>query len=205
MGLILPQPSEERKIFFPLISPKEGIKVLSKLLSWWISGTLYGNMNVMERSAIFRVIVVISLAIIITGWGGGSREKIEVRELGFSMNIPSGWSLDSRNPWLCYLRTSRGDYTGTVIVEPLEGDFYEFVKTVSREFGGKVISSQPFKIKSYKAVKTVVKYPLEGVIGMGVFVLKEGRVIQAFFVVSEKDFEKYRPSLEKSLESISIR
>ena len=158
-----------------------------------------------RERVISKVTIIIFLAVIMAGWRGGSRSKIEVKKLGFSMNIPSGWKLDSRSPLLCYRNTPQGDYTGIVIVEPLEGNFYEFVKSVSKEFSGKEISYEPFEIDGYKAVKTVVKYSLKRVITMGVFILKEGKIIEALFTVSEKEFGKYRPSLEKSLSSISIR
>ncbi len=150
-------------------------------------------------------ILVILLVLIVVGCEGVSRQskaKIEAPEIGLSMPVPQGWIRDKRNPRLCF----KGNYTGTVIDEALEGkDFYAYVEELSKDFGGKVVSKAPLEISGYKAIEAVIEYPDLGNKVIKLFIKKNDRLVEVSFVTSIKDFQKYAPSLRKALKSIEIK
>ena len=153
----------------------------------------------------FRGAVVILLVVMISGCGNKKKQtrgKIVASEIGLSMNIPRGWTIDKHNPQMCF----KGDYTGIVIDEPLEGkDFYEYAEKLYKDFGGKVISKIPLKICGYEAVKVFIDYPKQDTKAIRIFIKKNGRIIEISFTILKNDFMKYKSSILDSLDSIEIK
>ncbi len=149
--------------------------------------------------------VVILLVLTMIGCGGETKQgkaKIEAPELGLSMYAPRGWKIDKRNPRLCF----KGDYTGIVIDEPLEGrDFYEYAERLCKEFGGKIVSKTPLVISGHKAIKAIIEYPNQGTKAIKTFIHKSDRIIEVSFVILKNDFQKYESSLHESIESMKIK
>jgi len=103
--------------------------------------------------------LIMIFAFTVTGCGSGDgqdRARMQVPELGLSMDVPSGWRVDGRNPRLC----AKGDSTGVVMDEPLEGKaFAEHVRRLSEAQGGRVLSSKPLAISGCDAIQAVIEYP----------------------------------------------
>lgn len=139
------------------------------------------------------------------GCGGGStvgKAKMEVPELGLSMYAPSGWRVEGRNPRMC----TKGDNTGLILDEPLEGKvFREYVHQLSEAFDGRVISSTPLTISGYDAHQAVIEYTNAGSKSIKVYIHKGDRLIEVSFVTPIEDFPKHEPSLRQSIASLKIK
>lgn len=158
--------------------------------------------RIMGGKGIIVGLVLVSLLLLgCGGKGGTSGAKIKVPELGLTFHVPGGWKIDKRNPRLCYKDKS----TGLVMDEAREGrDFDDYVERVARDFGGQVISREPFTLGRYEAVRVVVDYPQTGSKAMMVFLEKGDRFIEVSFVTPREEFEKQRASMRKALDSIEI-
>lgn len=158
----------------------------------------------MKRMAVYVAnVAVLFLMLGIMGCGKGSVSgtgKMELPELGVSVDVPGGWKLDKENPQMC----ARGYYTGLIMAEDLEGkDFEQSVNQMSEEFGAKIISKTPLAINGYQAFRVRID-DLNGNVILRLYIHKDNKLIWIAFIASENDFQKYEDNLLKSLESVTI-
>lgn len=131
------------------------------------------------------------------GLPGG--KTMEIPELGFSMNIPDGWSLD--NPQMCH----QGNNTGLLMEEKLEGQSFEACATkMSREFGSTVIAESSLTINGCKAIKAAVNTP-GGDRLVRVYIHKGENIIMVSFVILKDDYPANEAALQQSIHSITIK
>ena len=149
--------------------------------------------------------IVVFLVLTVIGCGDGSTEgkaRMDVAELGISMYAPFGWRVESGNPRMC----AKGDNTGIIMDEPLEGKvFGEYVQQLSEANGGKVISSTALSISGCDAVQAVIEYPSEGSKSIKVYIHKGDRLIEVSFVTPVGDFPECEPSLRESIATLTIK
>ncbi len=140
------------------------------------------------------------------GCGGAGMERtggIEAPGQGLRMNAPSGWRVHGPDSALV---CSKNSSTGIILVEPLEGRvFGEYVRELSEDFGGKVISSAPISVSGYDAVRAVVEHPAAGSKSLHVYIHKGDELIQISFTAPAEDFPGYESSLNDSVASIRIK
>ena len=138
------------------------------------------------------------------GCGDGSTKshsRMEAPELGLPMDAPSGWRVERLNPRIC----SKGDNTGIIIDEPLEGKALDaYVLQLSADNWGKVISTTPLSISGFDAVQKVIEYSDAGSKSLKVFIHKGDRLIEVSFVTPTEDFAEHESSIRKSIASIKI-
>jgi hypothetical protein len=153
--------------------------------------------HLMSMTAVFAVLSVF-------GCGGPHREAlIDVPEEGLTMRAPSGWRVYGGDAALI---CSKGDNTGVMIIEPLEGKaFSEYVRQLAAQFGGKVISETTAPVNGCEAVRTVVEYPMQGSKSMSIYIHKGDKLINISFTTLIEDFPKYESSLKDSLASIRFK
>ena len=77
----------------------------------------------MEKIARFlRMIMVLLPLVIAVGCGRTpGKARMEVAELGLSMEVPSGWTVDRLNPRMF----AKGNSTGLILDDPLVGQGFE--------------------------------------------------------------------------------
>lgn len=122
-----------------------------------------------------------------------------IPELGVSVKIPAGWKLD--NSSMCH----KGDYTGILMYEPLEGKtFEELADQMSKEFGSVIVSKSPMEIAGFRAIKTVIDSPSTGVRLLRVYIHKGDNIIWLSYGVTKGEYTKYEQDLLRSVDSISI-
>ena len=137
------------------------------------------------------------------GKPGGGGAKMTLPELGLSMRVPSGWTLDKHNSGYCF---KGNDNNGTVIAEPLAGKTLDqYVNAACKEFGGKVMSKKPLELCGCKAVEAIVDHPAEGKREFLGFIKKGDKVIQVGFTVSQSEFPKCEAALREALNSLEIK
>ncbi|MBE7561066.1 hypothetical protein HS125_19800 [bacterium] len=147
-------------------------------------------------------VLLLPLALIACRTGGGSGARMELAEVGLSMSAPAGWSVSQDAPAMC----SKGDYTGVVIAEPLQGlDFNQRVDTLARAQNSQIIAKTSTTISGRPAVEAVLAYPDTGVRAMKAYIHKGDKLIEVSFVASEADFPKYESAFRASMASIRIQ
>ncbi|HNS33378.1 MAG TPA: hypothetical protein PKN36_10480 [bacterium] len=156
-------------------------------------------------SRILLKIIVVIVVLSLNGCGrkgaGGGAAMVS-DELGLRMNVPAGWQVDRKASLMC----SKGDSTGIIISEDLEGkNFEEHVRQLSNDFNGKVVSSVPVSVSGFNGVRVVIEYPEIGSKSMKVYIHKEKKLIEISFVTPMEDFAGYEGSLLDSIESISLK
>jgi len=153
---------------------------------------------------IASVVAAVIVALVLVGCGEKGlslHKKAEIPELGLSFNLPRGWKVDKHNSRLCY----RGNSTGIVIDEPLEGrDFEDAVDEISHDFRGQVISKDPLSVGGYAAFRVEVDHPDKGSRLMALFIEKGDRLIEVSFVVPEADYQKYKGPIMEALDSVKV-
>ncbi len=177
-------------------------------------------------------VLVLLLLGTLSGCGGGlGRQKVKISEIGFSMTLPSGWSVDRQNPRF-FFDSSNSDNSGMVEDYPLEGktlDEYldselgfmekmeeaqkalveELEKAVIGAASGaladafkvRIISRTPRTINGLDAVELVTEAAYAMI---EVDIQKGDRVIRVSFRALKEEFPKHEPALREALESVKI-
>ena len=132
------------------------------------------------------------------GKGAQARAKIDIPELGLSMNAPSGWKLD--NPRMC----SKGDNTCLVMDELLEDkDFLQYAEKLARAQSPRIELKQPTMISGYEAIEAVLEYPNADSKAIKVYIRKGDKLIEVSYVVLAEDFAEFEREIRKSIKSIT--
>ena len=160
----------------------------------------------MKRIVKFLIWTAIVLPLLMSGCGGGSgSQKVEVAELGLSMQIPSGWAVEKDNPRVF----GKGNSTGLVMDEPLGGkSFNDRVEALIAKTpfeSPKVISKTPLTVSGYDAIEAVIEYPNAGSKALKVYIHKDDRLIEISYVSPKEKFSEDEPSFRESIASIEIR
>ena len=138
----------------------------------------------------------------LTAFGGGCSNgggAVEAPELGMSMPVPAGWSVDDGNSRLCF----RGQATGIVLDEPLHGvDLDRHVDGVLGDFGAEVRSRAARTVSGLPAVEAVVDYPSQGSTALKLFVDRAGTLVEVSFVTPADEYADQEPALRAALDGI---
>lgn len=150
------------------------------------------------RRLVLTALLIAGISSVIVSDAAAAAMKIS--NLGVSMPIPSGWTLD--NPGMCH----QGENTGMLMDEPLNGQSLEIVaKQMSEEFGSKIISQSKIKIAGLKAIKAHIKAP-GGSHALRVYIQKGARVIWVSFAfASEKAYTQNEASVMKAVNAIKTK
>ena len=150
------------------------------------------------------LMLVVLPSVSMVGCGGTpGKARLEVAELGLSMELPSGWTVDRLNPRMF----TRGNNIGLVLDEPLAGQtFGEYVEAASLGIfeRAEVISRNALTISGYEAIETIIEYPDAGSKAIKMWVQKGDRVIEVSVVTPIGDFSRYETSLRTAFQSIEI-
>ena len=159
----------------------------------------------------YRIANVVKLVLIVlpsvgtVGCGGTpGKARMEVAELGLSMELPSGWTVDRLNPRMF----TRGDNIGLVLDDPLAGQSLgEHVEAASMGVleRADVVSRTPLTISGYDAIEAIIEYPDAGSRAIKMWIQKGDRVIEVSAVTPIEDFSKYEAPLRAAFQSIEIR
>jgi hypothetical protein len=173
------------------------------------------------------LLTVLSVLLIVTGCKKNSA-KVEMSDLGFSMNLPSGWQLDPNDNTTFYERVKPDENWGLVAEFELEEDesLSDFIDTLladeqeiyqqqkemlklmeeqtdESEFTErKIVSKINRTISSYETIVMISEADYSVI---EVFIRKNDEVINVTFRTLKEDFSKYEPALNKAIESISIK
>lgn len=163
-----------------------------------------GEKTMRKTTECIRRMPVILLALVVIGCvGGQGKAKLEVPELGLSMELPAGWIVDRQNPRMCFETKNKVDNFGMVEDYSLEGQtLNEYVERMSKVGAAEIISSTPLTIGGREAVQVVTE-ALYTVIEIDV--RKGDRVVRVSFRTLREDFPQYEPFLRKALQSVEIR
>jgi len=157
--------------------------------------------EVMKNMRCMVMVLLPLVAVACTGAAPGGA-KMEVAELGLSMDAPPGWRVERNVPGTC----TKGDSSGVVISEPLEGrSFAERADTLSQGQSGQVLSKSPTTIAGCEAIQAVVAYPTTGAKAMKAYIHKGNTLIEVSFVTPEPEFAASEPSFRACIGSIEIR
>jgi hypothetical protein len=141
---------------------------------------------------------------LIIGCGGGVSgwAKVEVAELGLSMQLPSGWTVDRQNPRMFYESGKRDDNFGLVESYPLEGEpLNEYVERMSGVGGARLVSKTAAKIGGHQAIELVTEAAYTVI---EVDIQKGDEVIRVSFRTLTEDYADYEPMLRDALQSLKI-
>ncbi len=133
---------------------------------------------------------------------GGAKMDLSLPELGLSMHLPSGWTVDGQNPRMFFDARNREDNYGLVEDYPLEGlSFEEYVASMPTG-GATIVSKKPTIVSGHEAME-VVSEALYTVIEVNIH--KGDRVIRVSFRALKDDYPEHEPSYRESLRSIAIK
>lgn len=153
------------------------------------------------RSLEWLAAVLATLVLIGCGDTAG-RAKMEVRELGLSMDLSPGWEVDANNPRMF----AKGDGTGLVLDEPLGGRTFEQCVEALSQVGSPMIKSRtPLTIGGCQAVEMVDEYPAQGSKAIKVYLHKNDRVVEISIVTSNEEFRQHESALRKAIQSVRFK
>jgi hypothetical protein len=76
----------------------------------------------MRKRKVFLLMLVSGIIVVLAGsCGKKGQEKVNVPEMGFSMNLPEGWKVDDRDHCFFYEKEDQYNNYGDVISMPAEG------------------------------------------------------------------------------------
>ena len=153
------------------------------------------------RSLEWMAAILATLVLVGCGDTAG-RAKMEVRELGLSMDLPPGWKVDASNPRMF----AKGDRTGLVLDEPL-GDrtFEQCMETLSKVGSPMIRSRTPLTISGCQAVELVSEYPAQGSKAIKVYFHKNDHIVEISIVTSNEEFSQYESALREAIQSIRVK
>jgi len=154
-----------------------------------------------------------------------SASKVAIPNLGFTMMLPTGWQVDSKDNTNFYESTKQDDNFGWVAEYELEEDesLTEFVDSLIVDIKNMELE----QIELQKSLGEEVEYPETQLLAknsrtvngreaieliteanysiLEFYILKDNKIIQVTFRVLKDDFSKYEPLLRKSIETIKIK
>ncbi|MEO0113903.1 MAG: hypothetical protein ABIK93_00310 [candidate division WOR-3 bacterium] len=157
--------------------------------------------------------------------------RVIIPDLGFSMNLPTGWQTDPKDSTSFYEPAKRDDNWGMVVKYQLEEEqtveefventlkesakiesmFEKMTKTLGNIVGEeeleevtktRIVAKTQRKIGNFNAIE-VIKEAEYKVIEL--YIGKDGEVIEVFFRALPEDFTKYETAFQKALASIKIQ
>lgn len=158
--------------------------------------------------------------------------RVIIPELGFSMNLPSGWQTDPKDPTSFYELAKRNDNWGMVVKYQLEEEqtveefventlkesakmesmFEKMTKTLGNIVGEeelekevpktRIVAKTQKKIGDFNAIE-VIKEAEYKVIEL--YIGNDSQVVEVFFRALPEDFAKYESPFQKALASIKLQ
>jgi hypothetical protein len=155
----------------------------------------------MKRNILNRIFFIFLFLALLTSCTNKhkSGQKMELKDLGISITIPTGWTKDDNQ--LCH----KNKNLGMLMSEEMEyGTFKETADKMSKEFGSKILSQNSFEINSHKAIKTHFK-ALSGAHVLITYIDMGKQIAYVSYSVTSKElYNKYKKELETSLKTIKI-
>ena len=147
--------------------------------------------------------VAILATLVLTGCGDTARSaKMEVQELGLSIDLPPGWKVDANNARMF----AEDDRTGLVLDEPLGDRTFEQCVEVLSQVGSPTIRSKTaLTISGCQAVEIVGEYPSQGSKAINVYIHKNDRVVEISIVTSNEEFPQHESALRKAIQSLRFK
>jgi hypothetical protein len=149
------------------------------------------------------VLLVASLAAVCvaTGCGTLGGSALDLPQLGFSMQLPSGWKVDeTRSNGATFHAPSLADSFGSAYRFPLErASLEEYLRE------GRVgpEGTTPTTVGGHEAIEYIQGGTVRK--GLRVYIRKESHVFEVEFWVGPQDFSTHEESLRKAIHSIELR
>lgn len=151
--------------------------------------------------------------------------KIELREIGFIMPLPTGWQVDSKDKTFFYQQLKKDENFGWIdiyelapgeslvdLVDSLIVDLQNFLleekaslseyDTLDLVFDFKVLQKKITTISNRPAIELISEF--DGML-YEVYILNNDLVIQVSFRISKDDFKSYESTLQNVINSIQFR
>lgn len=115
------------------------------------------------------------------------------------MSIPNGWTLD--NDQMCH----KGDYTGIVMMETLDGrSLNDRADEMSAEFGSRVIATERLRISDRDAIRTSLELQ-SGDMMERLYLSNHDAIIWISFSVSKSTHPQEKQAIDHAFQSVKIR
>ncbi|HDH96265.1 MAG TPA: hypothetical protein ENF73_00890 [Proteobacteria bacterium] len=155
----------------------------------------------------WAVVVVLALALVAYAGPKASAQKttakVSVAKLGFSMPLPPGWVVDSKDPTKFYMQGKAKTHYGKVESFPLGSKTLDsFITTKLSD--SKIDVKNRRTVGDYRGYEVISSKPGEGVI-LELDIQKGKQVIRVYFHVPGEDFPKLENGFRKSFSSIKLK